>query len=52
MLELGRSRPWQDALEVLTGQRFIDASAIKSYFEPLEKWLDEQQTRIKYPVGW
>ncbi|XP_031551164.1 angiotensin-converting enzyme-like [Actinia tenebrosa] len=52
MLEMGRSKPWQDALEVLTGQRFIDASAIKSYFQPLENWLDKQQAKIKYPVGW
>ena len=28
MLALGRSKPWQDALEKLTGQRQMDASAI------------------------
>jgi len=50
MLEMGLSRPWPDALEALTGQRQMDASAIRDYFAPLEKWLNEQN-RGK-PVGW
>jgi peptidyl-dipeptidase A len=50
MLSLGQSRPWPDALEILTGQRQMDASAILDYFAPLQKWLDEQN-RGK-PVGW
>jgi peptidyl-dipeptidase A len=50
MLEMGESRPWPDALEVLTGQRQMDATAIRDYFAPLEKWLEEQN-RGK-PVGW
>jgi peptidyl-dipeptidase A len=50
MLEMGVSRPWQDALNELTGQREMDASAIRDYFAPLERWLNEQ---IKgQPVGW
>ena len=52
MLELGRSEQWQDALEKLTGQRTIDAGAIKSYFKPLLDWLDEQQRKFNYPIGW
>jgi peptidyl-dipeptidase A len=50
MLEMGESRPWQDALEKLTGQRQMDATAIRDYFAPLQKWLDEQN-RGK-PLGW
>ena len=42
MLKLGASRPWQDALAELTGQREMDASAILEYFAPLQKWLEEQ----------
>ncbi|MPY88540.1 MAG: peptidase M2 family protein [Luteitalea sp.] len=42
MLEMGRSRPWPDALETLTGERQLDASAILEYFAPLKRWLDEQ----------
>jgi peptidyl-dipeptidase A len=50
MLELGSSRPWPDALKVLTGQREMDASAMIDYFAPLKKWLDEQNAGK--PVGW
>jgi len=50
MLEMGQSRPWPDALEALTGQRQMDATAIRDYFAPLEKWL-EAQNQGK-PVGW
>jgi peptidyl-dipeptidase A len=34
--------PWPDALEALTGQRQMDATAIVDYFAPLKAWLDEQ----------
>ncbi len=50
MLAMGQSKPWPDALEALTGQREMDATAIRDYFAPLQKWLDEQN-RGK-PVGW
>jgi peptidyl-dipeptidase A len=42
MLEMGASRPWPDALEALTGQRQMDATAIVDYFAPLKRWLDQQ----------
>ncbi|WP_407646760.1 M2 family metallopeptidase [Fluctibacter halophilus] len=42
MLEMGQSRPWQDALESLTGSGQMDATAIMDYFAPLKAWLDEQ----------
>jgi len=50
MLEMGASRPWPDALQALTGQRELDATAMAEYFAPLKTWLDEQN-RGK-PVGW
>jgi len=42
MLEMGQSRPWPDALEALTGERRMDATAMLDYFAPLKTWLDEQ----------
>ncbi|MEO6325135.1 MAG: M2 family metallopeptidase, partial [Thermoanaerobaculia bacterium] len=50
MLAMGQSRPWPEALEKLTGQRQMDASAMADYFAPLKKWLDEQNKGK--PVGW
>jgi peptidyl-dipeptidase A len=43
MLSMGQSQPWPDALEALTGERELDASAILDYFAPLSDWLDAQQ---------
>jgi len=50
MLEMGLSRPWPEALAKLTGERQMDATAIRDYFAPLQKWLDEQNKGK--PVGW
>jgi peptidyl-dipeptidase A len=50
MLEMGVSRPWQEALEKIAGTRQMDATAIRDYFAPLQKWLD-QQNKGK-PIGW
>jgi peptidyl-dipeptidase A len=50
MLEMGQSKPWPEAMHVVTGQRQADASAILEYFAPLKKWLDEQNKGMK--VGW
>ena len=42
MMQLGSSRPWQDALELATGSRDMDASALVEYFAPLSAWLEER----------
>lgn len=52
MLALGQSKPWPEALEVLTGEKEMDASALADYFAPLKTWLDEQNRKNGYPVGW
>ena len=50
MLAMGISRPWPEALEVVTGQKKMDASAMLDYFAPLKVWLDEQNKGK--PTGW
>ncbi len=50
MLALGQSKPWRDALEALTGQREMDATAIVEYFGPLMTWLREQNAARQ--CGW
>ena len=42
MLALGASKPWPQALEQITGEKQMDATAILDYFAPLSKWLAEQ----------
>ena len=50
MLQLGQSKPWQEALFEITGKREMDATAIRDYFAPLQAWLDEQNKGNK--IGW
>jgi peptidyl-dipeptidase A len=50
MLEMGASRSWPEALKALTGQSQMDASAMAAYYEPLKRWLDQQNAGK--PVGW
>ena len=50
MLQMGASRPWQDAIEAISGKREMDATAMRDYFAPLQKWLDEQNKGK--PIGW
>jgi peptidyl-dipeptidase A len=50
MLQLGVSKPWQEALNTIAGTREMDATAILDYFAPLKVWLDEQNKGK--PVGW
>ena len=52
MLEMGASRPWPEALEALTGEKQMDATAILDYFAPLKKWLDEQNAKEGNKIGW
>ncbi|ELU17193.1 hypothetical protein CAPTEDRAFT_161725 [Capitella teleta] len=50
MLKLGSSKPWPEAMETMTGQRKFSADAIKNYFDPLVKWLEE--FNANRTVGW
>ncbi|CAH0729159.1 unnamed protein product, partial [Brenthis ino] len=52
MLQLGSSKPWPDAMEVLTGQRRMDASGVLEYFEPLHEWLKAENERTGEYIGW
>ncbi|MBL0219925.1 MAG: M2 family metallopeptidase [Myxococcales bacterium] len=50
LFRLGASKPWQDALEELSGERQIDADALIEYFAPLQAWLKEQNRG--HACGW
>jgi len=42
VLEMGSSKPWQEAYKVFTGKEEMDATAVLDYFSPLQTWLKEQ----------
>lgn len=50
MLTMGQSQPWPDAMEAMTGQRQMDASAIIDYFAPLNAWLKKENENRQ--CGW
>jgi len=50
MLGLGSSKPWPDAMEVMTGRREMDAGPLMEYFQPLHDWLRQQNAG--YKVTW
>jgi peptidyl-dipeptidase A len=50
MLEMGRSRPWPEALEAFTGSRAMSGNALVAYFAPLKTWLEEQNAGQQ--CGW
>uniref|UniRef100_A0A182QDG1 Angiotensin-converting enzyme n=1 Tax=Anopheles farauti TaxID=69004 RepID=A0A182QDG1_9DIPT len=52
MLALGSSKPWPEAMEVLTGERRMSAEALIEYFQPLYDWLVVENERIGAYVGW
>ena len=50
MMELGASKPWQDALEAFTGTREMDGEALLEYFKPLRAYLQKQNKTRQ--CGW
>ncbi|KAL4710799.1 hypothetical protein ACJJTC_009348 [Scirpophaga incertulas] len=52
MMRMGSSRPWQDAMEALTGQREMKADGLLEYFRPLYEWLVAENQRTGEYIGW
>jgi hypothetical protein len=52
MLRLGKSKPWPDALEEITGNREMDVNSLLNYFTPLYEWLKQENRRLDNRVGW
>ncbi|XP_049845711.1 angiotensin-converting enzyme-like [Schistocerca gregaria] len=52
MLKLGRSRPWPEALKILTGSKHYDVQPLLEYYAPLTAWLKQQIEKYNITVGW
>lgn len=52
MLQLGKRKPWPEALEILTNKRTMDVGPMKEYFWPLYLWLRKKRCSSKYRIGW
>ncbi|XP_033926013.1 angiotensin-converting enzyme [Melopsittacus undulatus] len=51
-LKLGFSKPWPEAMELITGQPNMSADALMSYFEPLMTWLVKENEKNEEVLGW
>lgn len=50
---MGKRKPWPESLAKLTGSETLDVGGLTEYFEPLRKWMVEQQEEIGYAApGW
>eukprot|EP00095_Tigriopus_kingsejongensis_P010159 maker-scaffold575_size133042-snap-gene-0.38 protein:Tk10159 transcript:maker-scaffold575_size133042-snap-gene-0.38-mRNA-1 annotation:"hypothetical protein DAPPUDRAFT_304127" len=52
MISLGASKPWKEAIEIMTGSPRMDTGAFREYFKPLETWLEEENRKNGVHVGW
>ncbi|KAM6291936.1 angiotensin-converting enzyme 2 [Porphyrio hochstetteri] len=54
LLELGRTKPWTQALENVTGEKYMNAAPLLHYFEPLYEWLQGNNSGryIGWKTGW
>lgn len=51
-LELGFSKPWPEAMQMITGQPNMSAEALLTYFQPLTNWLINENLKNKDNLGW
>ncbi|XP_068083692.1 angiotensin-converting enzyme [Anabrus simplex] len=52
MMSLGSSRPWQEALLVLTGSSDYSTHPLLQYYAPVAEWLHMEIEQHNIPVGW
>uniref|UniRef100_A0A8C8ZDT7 Angiotensin-converting enzyme n=1 Tax=Prolemur simus TaxID=1328070 RepID=A0A8C8ZDT7_PROSS len=51
-MRLGFSKPWPEAMKLITGQPNMSASAMMNYFKPLLDWLVTENRRHGEQLGW
>lgn len=51
-MKLGFSKPWPEAMQLITGQPNMSAEALMSYFQPLMTWLMKENEKNGEVLGW
>uniref|UniRef100_A0A7N8WUW1 Angiotensin-converting enzyme n=1 Tax=Mastacembelus armatus TaxID=205130 RepID=A0A7N8WUW1_9TELE len=52
VMKLGFSKPWPEAMTMITGQPKMSAQPLMEYFKPLIQWLEEQNNKNNDIRGW
>lgn len=51
-MKLGYSKPWPEAMQMITGQPNMSADALMKYFQPLTDWLIQENRKNGDTIGW
>ncbi|XP_074835263.1 angiotensin-converting enzyme [Carettochelys insculpta] len=51
-MKLGYSKPWPEAMQLITGQPNMSADALMTYFKPLTDWLIAENAKTGETLGW
>ncbi|XP_028675845.1 angiotensin-converting enzyme [Erpetoichthys calabaricus] len=52
VMKLGFSKPWPEAMKMITGQPHMSAASLLKYFDPLIKWLEQKNKENQDILGW
>uniref|UniRef100_A0A8C4IMK9 Angiotensin-converting enzyme n=1 Tax=Dicentrarchus labrax TaxID=13489 RepID=A0A8C4IMK9_DICLA len=52
VMKLGFSKPWPEAMTMITGQPKMSAQPLMQYFQPLIQWLEAENNKNKDIRGW
>ncbi|KAM8890453.1 LOW QUALITY PROTEIN: angiotensin-converting enzyme [Synchiropus picturatus] len=52
VMKLGFSKPWPEALTMITGQPKMSAKPLMLYFQPLIEWLEKENQNNNEVFGW
>ncbi|XP_011602426.2 angiotensin-converting enzyme [Takifugu rubripes] len=52
VMKLGASKPWPEAMAMITGQPKMSAEPLMEYFKPLIDWLVEENKKNNDILGW
>uniref|UniRef100_A0A8C6WKM3 Angiotensin-converting enzyme n=1 Tax=Neogobius melanostomus TaxID=47308 RepID=A0A8C6WKM3_9GOBI len=52
VMKLGFSKPWPEAMAMITGQPKMTAQPLMEYFQPLITWLEKENAKNGDVLGW
>ncbi|XP_036393879.1 angiotensin-converting enzyme [Megalops cyprinoides] len=52
VMKLGFSKPWPEAMAMITGQPHMSALPLIEYFKPLIEWLEKENNKNQDILGW
>lgn len=52
VMKLGFSKPWPEAMAMITGQPKMSVLPLMEYFQPLITWLEQENKKNGDALGW